>query len=138
MPAAADHKVVHDSALLNAANASPDPSSPMRTQPAPSRSTFTSLGRKSQALEFLAAKQKKVPPKIGEIIGALVALLEGRQADAIAAITSIVSSGFRDAEGLYYLARQLAYAGAADDAVALLERPTSAGFWCYPLLASYE
>ena len=35
-------------------------------------------------------------------------------------------------------ARQLAYAGAAEEAVAVLERATAAGFFCYPLLASDE
>ena len=72
------------------------------------------------------------------MIGALRALLEGRRAEAIAAIQAIVASGFRDAEGLYYLARQLAHAGAAEEAVAVLERATAAGFFCYPLLASDE
>ena len=100
--------------------------------------SLVALGRESEALEFLAEKDKKVPPKIRQIIGALRALLEGRRADAIAAIQAIVASGFRDAEGLYYLARQLAHAGAAEEAVAVLERATAAGFFCYPLLASDE
>ena len=100
--------------------------------------SLVALGRESDAVAFLAEKDKKVPPKIRQIIGALRALLEGRRDEAIAAIQAIASSDFRDAEGLYYLARQLAYAGAADEAIALLERATAAGFWCYPLLASDE
>jgi hypothetical protein len=72
------------------------------------------------------------------VLDALRALLEGRRADSIAAIQTIISSGFRDAEGLYYLARQLAYAGAGEEAVAVLEQATAAGFFCYPLLASDE
>jgi hypothetical protein len=64
--------------------------------------------------------------------------LEGRHADGIARIQAIVSSGFRDAEGLYYLARQLAHAGAAEEAVALLKNATEEGFFCAPLLASDE
>jgi hypothetical protein len=67
----------------------------------------------------------------------LRALLEGRRAEAIATLVAMAPE-FRDAEGLYYLARQLAYAGAAEEAVAVLEQATAAGFFCYPVLASDE
>ena len=100
--------------------------------------SLVALGRAPEALEFLDGAEKQVPARVRQIIGALRALLEGRPADAIAAIQVIVSSGFRDAEGLYYLARQLAYAGAAEEGVSLLQRATGAGFFCYPLLASDE
>ncbi len=100
--------------------------------------SLVALGRAPDAIAFLAEKDKKVPPRIRQIIGALRALLEGRRDEAIAGIQAIASSDFRDAEGLYYLARQLAYAGAAEEAMRLLERATGAGFWCYPLLASDE
>ncbi len=79
-----------------------------------------------------------MPPRIRQIIGALRALLEGRRDDAIAGIQAIAASDFRDPEGLYYLARQLAHADAAEEAMPLLERSAGAGFWCYPLLASDE
>jgi hypothetical protein len=72
---------------------------------------------------------------IGQIIHGLRSLLEGKREEAIATI-GIASSDFRDPEGLYYLARQLAYAGAAEDAIALLDRATAAGFCCYPWLTS--
>ena len=100
--------------------------------------SLVALGREQDALAFLAEKDKRVPPRIRQIIGALRALIEGRRDDAIAGIQAIAASDFRDAEGLYYLARQLAYAGAAEEAMRLLERATGAGFWCYPLLASDE
>jgi serine/threonine protein kinase len=100
--------------------------------------SLASLGREPEALQYLAEKSTTVPPKIRQIIGALRALLEGRRAAAIAEIQAIASSDFRDAEGIYYLARQLAHAGAAEEAMGLLERATGAGFWCYPLLASDE
>ncbi|MCA1586206.1 MAG: hypothetical protein LC791_16020 [Acidobacteria bacterium] len=100
--------------------------------------SLVALGREREAVEFLAEKDKKVPAKIRLIIGALRALLEGRRDEAIASIQAIAASDFRDAEGLYYLARQLAYAGAADEAITVLQRATGAGFWCYPLLASDE
>jgi TolB-like protein len=97
---------------------------------------LASLGRESEALALLAEKEKKVPPKIRPILGALQALIDGRRAEAVAAIEAIAASDFRDAEGFYYLARQLACAGAAAESIALLARATVAGFWCYPLLAS--
>jgi tetratricopeptide (TPR) repeat protein len=97
---------------------------------------LASLGRESDALALLAEKEKKVPPKIRPILGALQALIDGRRAEAVAAIEAIAASDFRDAEGFYYLARQLACAGAAAESIALLARATVAGFWCYPLLAS--
>ncbi len=97
---------------------------------------LVALGREPEALGLLAEKEKKVPAKIRQIIGALRALLEGRRDEAIAAIQAIASSDFRDAEGLYYLARQLAYAGATEEAIEVLERATAAGFWCHPLLAA--
>ncbi len=101
-------------------------------------SSLVALGRVPAALEFLAGAEQKVPPMVRRIVGAVRALLEDRPADAIAAIQAIVSSGFRDAEGLYYLARQLAYAGAPEECVAVLKRATGAGFFCYPVLASDE
>jgi hypothetical protein len=100
--------------------------------------SLVALGREPEALELLEQKEKKVPARIREIIGALRALLQGRKADAIGAIQAIISSGFGDTEGQYYLARQLAFAGAAEEAIGILKRATEAGFWCYPLFASDE
>jgi eukaryotic-like serine/threonine-protein kinase len=97
--------------------------------------SLVALGREAEALEFLEDRSKKVPAKIGQIIGGLRALLEGRRAEAVATILAMAPE-FRDAEGLYYLARQLAYAGAAEEAVAVLEQATAAGFFCFPVLAS--
>ncbi|HVH54855.1 MAG TPA: protein kinase [Vicinamibacterales bacterium] len=97
---------------------------------------FSALGRQPEALAFLVEVESKIPAMLRRITGAVRAVLEGRRDEAIAAIQDIVSSGFRDAEGLYYLGRQLAYVGAADEAVAVLDRAIAAGFFCYPLLAS--
>ena len=99
---------------------------------------FVALGRENEALDFLASREPKLPPKLRQMIGVLRALLEGRWADAVTAIQAIASSGFRDPEALYYLARQAARLGAAEDAVALLKSATAAGFCCYPLLVSDE
>jgi tetratricopeptide (TPR) repeat protein len=99
--------------------------------------SLVALGREAEALEFLEDKITKVPAKIAHIIGALRAMLEGRRAEAIATLVTMAPE-FRDAEGLYYLARQLAYAGAAEEAVAVLEQATASGFFCYPVLAADE
>ena len=99
--------------------------------------SLIALGREQDALLMLAEKESVVPPRIRGVIRVIRALLEGRRDEAIAGINAIAPD-FRDAEGVYYLARQLAYAGAPDDAMRLLERATGAGFWCYPLLASDE
>jgi len=99
---------------------------------------FVALGRENEALEFLASREPRLPPKLRQMIGVLRALLEGRSVDAVAAIQAIASSGFRDPEALFYLARQAARLGAAEDAIALLKSATAAGFCCYPLLVSDE
>jgi predicted Zn-dependent protease len=96
------------------------------------------LGRMSDALQLLTEREGKVAARVRQMIGALRALLEERHAEAIAAIRAIVGSGFRDAEGLYYMARQLAQAGAADEAVALIRNATAEGFFCAPLMQSDE
>jgi TolB-like protein/predicted Ser/Thr protein kinase len=98
--------------------------------------SLESLGRRQDAIDFLIAKDARVPPRIRQIIGALRALLEGRRNDALAGIRAIVAGDFRDPEGLYYLARDLAFLGAGDDAIAVLQRATGAGFNCFPLIAS--
>jgi serine/threonine protein kinase/tetratricopeptide (TPR) repeat protein len=100
--------------------------------------SLVALGRMAEALRLLAEKETQAATRIRQMAGALRALLEGRRADAIAGIQTVVSSGFRDPEGLYYLARQLAHAGAAEEALALLRNATTEGFFCAPLLASDE
>jgi hypothetical protein len=74
---------------------------------------------------------------VRRLLAALRDLLEGRRAEAIAALQALAGI-LGDAEGLYYLARQLAYAGAADEAIALLGDATTKGFHCSPLLESDE
>jgi TolB-like protein len=97
--------------------------------------SLIALGREQDARVMLAEKDKGAAPRIRGMIRVVRTLIEGRVEEAVAGINAIAPD-FRDAEGIYYLARQLAYAGAADDAMRLLERATGAGFWCHPLLAS--
>jgi serine/threonine protein kinase len=97
--------------------------------------SLVALNRTSEATQLLAAQETKVPTMVRRMISPLRAILEGRGAEAIAALQAL-GGMLRDAEGLYYLARQLAYAGAADEAVALLGEATAKGFHCSPLLES--
>jgi hypothetical protein len=50
-------------------------------------------------------------------------------------VNRIVSSDFRDPEGLFYLTRHLARLGEAAGAMRLLDRVAAGGFACYPALA---
>jgi serine/threonine protein kinase/tetratricopeptide (TPR) repeat protein len=105
---------------------------------APALVTFAlmDLGRERDAIEYLMGREARVPPQLRPVIVALRALLDGRRDDALAGIRTITAGNFRDTEGLYYLARVLAFLGAGDDAIAVLRRATAAGFNCYPVLAS--
>jgi serine/threonine protein kinase/tetratricopeptide (TPR) repeat protein len=100
--------------------------------------SMVALGRSPDAIAWLAEREPRIPPRLRQLAGAFRAMLEERQDEAVAAIRHVVASDFKDPEGLYYLARLLAHAGALDEAVALVERATSAGFYCYPLLATDE
>ena len=46
----------------------------------------------------------------------------------------VVSSGFRDPEGRFYLARHLAHLGSVEPALALLQQVVVDGFFCYPVM----
>jgi serine/threonine protein kinase/tetratricopeptide (TPR) repeat protein len=112
--------------------------SPPQGRPVVTAFALLALGRDAEALAGLGEDDPRLPARLRQIVGALRTLLEGRHAEAIARIQAIVASDFPDPEGLYYLARQLAYAGAATEAIAVLERCTAKGFFCHPLLASDE
>jgi hypothetical protein len=45
-----------------------------------------------------------------------------------------VSSGFRDPEGRFYLARHLAHLGSVEPALALLQQVVADGFFCSPVM----
>jgi serine/threonine protein kinase/tetratricopeptide (TPR) repeat protein len=99
--------------------------------------SLLALGREQEALAFLIEKEKTVAARVGQMVGGLRRLLQGERDEAIAML-SLASVDFQDPEGLYYLGRQLARAGASEHAIDLLERATAAGFWCYPVLATDE
>ena len=91
------------------------------------------LGRQAEALRWLKETEAKIQTNKRQFVAPLRALLEGDRAASLSAIDRITTSHWRDPEGLYYLVRQLAYLGAGDEAVALLNRVVNGGFFCYPL-----
>src|SRR4029453_1024964 len=92
------------------------------------------LGRGQEALTQLreTGAQTRVP---GYVVAAQT-LIEGKNAESIAALQRVLASGFSDPEGLFYAARHLAHLGEADVALSVLERVVNNGFFCYPAMTS--
>ena len=93
------------------------------------------LGRAEEALPLLRELENKSPTRLRDFIIAARTLLEGKAAESIAAVGRIVSSDFRDPEGLFYLSRHLAHLQEVDPALELLERVVASGFFCLPAMA---
>jgi hypothetical protein len=63
-------------------------------------------------------------------------LLEGNREASLQASDELMNGTFKDPEGEYYLARQLARLSDADRAIPLLKRTVDGGYFCYPQMAS--
>jgi serine/threonine protein kinase/tetratricopeptide (TPR) repeat protein len=112
--------------------------SPPGRRPVITAFTLFALGRHREALDWIGEDDPTLPSRLRELVGGLRLLLQERRAEAVAAIQKVVASGFPDPEGLYYLARQLAYAGAATEAIAVLGESAAKGFFCHPVVAADE
>jgi len=97
--------------------------------------SLAELGRGREALDPLKTLAPKATPRVREFMTAAQMLIEGRPAESLEAVNRIVSSDFRDPEGLFYLTRHLARLGDTAGALQLLERVAAGGFACYPALA---
>ena len=98
---------------------------------------LTQLGREQQALELLRERTElKAPHRVMQkvYVASLLALLEGRYADSIHHAEEYLAYTFRDSEGLYYLARQLAFAGAQGVAIRALRESLELGYCCFPMV----
>jgi TolB-like protein len=96
---------------------------------------LTALGRESEALALVRAREPGYPKGSPVLIyiSSLRALLEGKKDECIETIRRW-SPLQRDAEGMYYTSRQLAYVGAHEDAMDGLERSLASGYFCLPVL----
>jgi eukaryotic-like serine/threonine-protein kinase len=96
---------------------------------------LASAGRTEEAIRHLAAAEQVIGEGMGrDYFYALRSLLEGRPADAVAALSRPMMELNPDPESRYYLARTLARAGAAARALEELDRVVGRGFNCHDAL----
>jgi hypothetical protein len=86
-------------------------------------------------LPVLRELERRMSTRLRDFIVAARTLLEGNAAESIAAVGRVVSSDFRDPEGLFYLSRHLAHLNEVNPALDLLERVVASGFFCFPAMA---
>lgn len=95
------------------------------------------LGRVQEAIALLKEKEAAIPERRGQVfIMSLRALLEGDRELSLQASDELITDGFQDPEGVYYLARQLAYLQDSGRANRLLSHTVEGGYFCYPQMAS--
>jgi serine/threonine protein kinase len=89
------------------------------------------LGRQDEALEGVTRLEEQLPTG-GEwlFLTTLRAAMQGKGDECVQASREMLATGFHDPEGLYLVARELAYAGARQDALDMLERVVTGGFHC--------
>jgi hypothetical protein len=90
-----------------------------------------------EAIAVLKEKEPVVPERRGHVfIISLRMLLEGNREASLKASDELMDKAFMDPEGIYYLARQLAYLSDAGRAVRVLNSTVDGGYFCYPQMAS--
>jgi serine/threonine-protein kinase len=95
------------------------------------------LGRVEDAIATLKEKELTVPQRRGQVfMFSLRALLEGNREASLKASDELFVGAFKDPEGKYYLARQLAYLSDIGRATTVLKSTVDGGYFCYPQLAS--
>jgi DNA-binding winged helix-turn-helix (wHTH) protein/tetratricopeptide (TPR) repeat protein len=94
--------------------------------------SLAELGRAKEALPVLGELEQKIPTRLRDFIIAARTLLEGNAAESIAAVRRVVSSDFRDPEGLFYLSRHLSHLNEVGLALEVFERVVAGGFFCFP------
>ena len=93
------------------------------------------LGRDAEALANIKGFAARVQTRLHDFLAGALALYESQPEESASAMRRIVTSDFKDPEGLFYAARHLAYLGQNDDALVALAKSTAGGFHCYPALA---
>jgi eukaryotic-like serine/threonine-protein kinase len=95
------------------------------------------LGRVEEAIALLKEKEPAVSERLGQVFMiSLRTLLEGNREASLEASDELISRGFEDPEGRYYLARQLAYLSDIGRATHVLKSTVDGGYFCYPQMAS--
>ncbi|HEV8041368.1 MAG TPA: protein kinase [Bryobacteraceae bacterium] len=94
------------------------------------------LGRVDEAIELLKQNEPPATFRIARLYTtAFRALLEGDREECIRVMDELLVGGsFRDPEGWYYQARQLAYLSEAERALAALSQTVDLGFFCFPAM----
>jgi TolB-like protein len=90
------------------------------------------LGRRDEAVASLRQLEEKTRTRIRDFMIAARTLLEGRRDESVAAVQRIVTSNFRDPEGLFYLTRHLSHLNETGPALGLFRRVVEGGFFCFP------
>ena len=97
---------------------------------------LASLGRVGEAIELLRSSEQRNLPRFGKLfLVSLRALLEGKREESLQASRELMQAAFRDPEGNYQLARQVAYLNQSAEALQLLARAVEGGFFCYSTMA---
>jgi hypothetical protein len=95
------------------------------------------LGRVEEAIAILKEKEPGLSERLGQVFMiSLRALLEGNREASLQASDELMNGAFKDPEGKYYLARQLAYLGDFGRATHAFKSTVEEGYFCYPQMAS--
>ncbi len=95
------------------------------------------LGRVEEAIAALKERESDVSERLGRVfVFSLRTLLEGNREASLEASDELIKAGFKDPEGQYYLARQLAYLSDIGRANLVLKSTVDGGYFCYPQMAS--
>lgn len=97
--------------------------------------SMAALGRGAEAVTALKELEPRTRTRLREFMIAARTLLEGKTDESLAAVDRLVSSDFRDPEGLFYLTRHLSHLREVDRALELFRRVVAGGFSCYPAIA---
>lgn len=97
--------------------------------------SLAAVGRQREAIAAMRELEEKTQTRLRDFMTAARTLLEGNVAESAAAVGRVVTSDFRDPEGLFYLTRHLARLGDVGSALNLFRRVVGGGYFCFPAMA---